>query len=381
MVNFDSIVVHYGEITLKRGKRVLYEKLLKDNLAKATGRKVRRLMGRLIVKLEDKDEVKNLIEKIGKVFGVVWYAPAIHLERNGLEKLRDQLINTLRRESINSFKLEVKRSDKTFPLTSIEIARRIGLEISRELGIKVDLENPEKTIYIEVTEDGYYIFFEKIRGPGGLPVGSTGRMISLFSGGIDSPVASWLMMKRGCKIDLLHIHSGLSSEEILGTKIGELAKVLASYGQGLKLYLAPFKPFILKSFEIPPKMILVTFRAYMLKLADKIAKENGYLGIVTGDSLGQVASQTLENLYVVSRFTETPIYRPLIGMDKQEIIDIAKKIGTYELSIKEYRDCCAIIAKHPETKAKLDQVEKIWRDVNLDETVEETLKEVTVHEF
>ncbi|MEM1676426.1 MAG: THUMP domain-containing protein [Nitrososphaerota archaeon] len=161
MVDFDSIVVHYGEITLKRGKRVLYEKLLRDNLAKATGRKVMRLMGRLIVKLEDKDEVKNLIEKIGKVFGVVWYAPAIHLERNGLEKLRDQLINTLRRESINSFKLEVKRSDKTFPLTSIEIARRIGLEISRELGIKVDLENPEKTIYIEVTEDGYYIFFEK----------------------------------------------------------------------------------------------------------------------------------------------------------------------------------------------------------------------------
>lgn len=374
MTEYNSIVIHYGEIALKRGKRPYYEKLLKANLEKKLGRKLRRLRGRLVLRLED-DDWKTLCEEIQKVFGVVWCAPAIHIKKD-TEELEQKIIEFLRQENIESFKISVKRSDKTFPLTSIELAENLGRKISSRLNLKVDLENPEKTVYIHITEDGFYLFFDKIAGLGGLPTGSSGKVLSLLSGGIDSPVAAWLMMKRGCNVDLLHIHSFLTHDEVLETKIGKIAKKLSEYSLGLTLYLASFKPFFLKSFDLPPRMILVSFRAYMLRLADRIARTKGYLGIVTGDSLGQVASQTLENLYAVNAFSQTPIYRPLIGMNKQEIIDLSKKIGTYQLSIEEYRDCCAIIARHPETRADPNQLKEIWEKHNLEEAVEETLTNI-----
>jgi thiamine biosynthesis protein ThiI len=379
MVEYNSIIIHYGEIALKLGRRPYYEKLLKKNLEKKLNRKLRRLRGRLVLKLEDSDW-RILSEKIGRVFGVVWYAPAIHVKKD-IEELEEKIIEALKQEDIRSFKIYVKRSDKTFPLKSIELAEKLGRNISNRLNLKVDLENPEKKVYIEVTEDGFYLFFDKIAGLGGLPTGSSSKVLSLLSGGIDSPVASWLMMKRGCYVDLLHIHSSLTHDEVLETKIGKIAKKLSDYSLGLTLYLASFKPFFLKSFELPPKMILVAFRAYMLRLADRIARSKGYLGIVTGDSLGQVASQTLENLYAVNMFSQTPTYRPLIGMDKQEIVDLAKKIGTYDLSIQEYRDCCAIIARHPETRVKPQELRELWEKHNLEETVEETLNNIAEYEF
>jgi thiamine biosynthesis protein ThiI len=379
MVEYNSIIIHYGEIALKLGRRPYYEKLLKKNLEKKLNRKLRRLRGRLVLKLEDSDW-RILSEKIGRAFGVVWYAPAIHVKKD-IEELEEKIIEALKQEDIRSFKIYVKRSDKTFPLKSIELAEKLGRNISNRLNLKVDLENPEKKVYIEVTEDGFYLFFDKIAGLGGLPTGSSSKVLSLLSGGIDSPVASWLMMKRGCYVDLLHIHSSLTHDEVLETKIGKIAKKLSDYSLGLTLYLASFKPFFLKSFELPPKMILVAFRAYMLRLADRIARSKGYLGIVTGDSLGQVASQTLENLYAVNMFSQTPTYRPLIGMDKQEIVDLAKKIGTYDLSIQEYRDCCAIIARHPETRVKPQELRELWEKHNLEETVEETLNNIAEYEF
>lgn len=374
MTEYNSIVIHYGEIALKRGRRPYYEKLLKANLEKKLGRKIGRLRGRLVLRLKD-DDWKTLCEEIQKVFGVAWCAPAIHVKKD-TEELEQRIIEFLRRENIKSFKISVKRSDKTFPLTSIELAEYLGRKISNRLNLKVDLENPEKTVHIHITEDGFYLFFDKIAGLGGLPTGSSGKILSLLSGGIDSPVAAWLMMKRGCNVDLLHIHSFLTHDEVLETKIGKIAKKLSEYSLGLTLYLASFKPFFLKSFDLPPRMILVSFRAYMLRLADRLARTRGYLGIVTGDSLGQVASQTLENLYAVNAFSQTPIYRPLIGMNKQEIIDLSKKIGTYQLSIEEYRDCCTIIARHPETRADPNQLKEIWEKHNLEEAVEETLTNI-----
>lgn len=379
MVEYNSIVIHYGEIALKRGRRPYYEKLLKKNLEEKLGRKLRRLRGRLILKLEG-DDWRILSEKIRKTFGVVWYAPAVYVKKD-VEELERKIIEALREDNVRSFKVSVKRSDKTFPLTSLELAEKLGRSISNNLNLRVDLENPEKIVWVEVTEEGFYFLFEKIEGLGGLPTGSSGRVLSLLSGGIDSPVASWLMMKRGCIVDLLHIHSSLTHDEVLESKIGKIARVLSEYGLGLTLHLASFRPFFLKSFELPPKMILVVFRAYMARLADRMAGKKGYLGIVTGDSLSQVASQTLENLYAVSMFSQTPIYRPLIGMDKQEIIDLAKKIGTYEYSIQEYRDCCAILARHPETRADPQELREIWEKNNLEEVVEETLKDVAEYNF
>lgn len=379
MPEYNSIIIHYGEIALKLGRRPYYEKLLKKNLEKKLDRKVRRLRGRLVLKLEDNDW-KILSEKIRKIFGVVWYAPAVHIKKD-VQELEGKIIEALKQENIRSFKLSVKRSDKTFPLKSIELAEKLGRNISNKLNLKVDLEKPEKTVYIEVTEDGFYLFFDKIAGLGGLPTGSSGKVLSLLSGGIDSPVASWLMMKRGCNVDLLHIHPSLTHDEVLETKIGKIAKTLSDYSLGLTLYLASFKPFFLKSFELPPKMILVAFRAYMLRLADRIARNKGHLGIVTGDSLSQVASQTLENLHAVNMFSQTPIYRPLIGMDKQEIINLAKKVGTYDLSIQEYRDCCAIIARHPETRTEPVELEKLWEKHNLEEAVEQALNDTAEYKF
>ncbi|MEN2973955.1 MAG: tRNA uracil 4-sulfurtransferase ThiI [Candidatus Caldarchaeales archaeon] len=379
MTAYNSIVVHYGELTLKRGRRPMYEKMLKRNLEKTLDMKLKRLRGRLIVRVKNGDS-RLLCDKIGRVFGVSWYAPAIRI-KGDIQEVIDNIIEVFKDENVKSFKIVVKRSDKTFPLTSIELAENIGREVSERLNIKVDLKNPEKKAYVEVTEDGFYVLFDKIKGLGGLPTGSSGRILSLLSGGIDSPVAAWMMMKRGCDVDLLHIHPFLRNEEVLETKIEKIARSLSSYSLGLTLYLSSFKPFFIKSFEIPPKMILVTFRAYILRVADRLAKNRGYLGIATGDSLGQAASQTLENLYAVNTFSQTPVYSPLIGMDKQEIVDLAKKIGTYNYSIEKYRDCCSIIARHPETRATLEDLRKIWDEHNLEEAVDQTFSDLAEYRF
>ena len=372
-MEYNSIVIHYGEVTLKRGRRSFFEKILARNLKEATGMRVRRIQGRIVM-----DYSEDALGRIGKVFGVVWYAPAIHL-KNGYEELENTVVKLLGELSPSSFKIDTRRSDKRFPMTSIEISSRIGAKVRDKYGFKVDLKNPEKNVIVEVTEEGFYISYERFEGPGGLPVGSSGRVLSLLSGGIDSPVAAWMMMKRGCKIGLLHLHALRSGQEVLQSKMRSLVNILAEYGLGLSLYLAPFHSFYERSLSMPPRMELVMFRAWMLKLAERVAEKEGYLGIITGDSLGQAASQTLENLHAVSSIIHMPVYRPLIGLDKQEITDIAKRIGTYRFSIQEYKDCCSIVARHPETRATSSQIMELWERYGLDESVEETLEELEIY--
>ena len=369
-MDYNSIVIHYGEVTLKRGRRSLFERILARNLEEATGVRVRRIQGRMVMPYRE-----NALDKLGKVFGVVWYAPAIHVE-GGYEELEDTVIKILGRLSPKSFKIDTRRSDKRFPMTSIEVSSRIGARVRDTYGFRVDLKNPERTVVIEITEEGFYVSYERFQGPGGLPVGSSGRVLALLSGGIDSPVAAWMMMKRGCRVDALHFHALRSSEEVLQSKMLTLAKILAEYGLRLRLYLAPFHSFYEKSLGMPPRMELVMFRVWMLKLAERLAERENYLGIVTGDSLGQVASQTLENLHAASSMLRIPVYRPLIGLDKQEIIGLAERIGTYQVSIQEYKDCCSIVARHPETRATPERVRELWERFNLSESVEEALEEV-----
>lgn len=378
-MRYDVIVAHYGEVTLKRGRRVAFERLLARNLAHVTGKRVERIQGRLIVLIDDYRELDGLLEKVGKVFGVVWYAPAIHVDGDYGE-LENRVVEALREIMPSSFKVEARRSDKSFPITSIELSRKLGAKIVSELGLRVDLKNPERVVFVEVTEKGFYVSFEKLRGLGGLPVGASGKVLALLSGGIDSPVAAWLMMKRGCLVDLLHFYA-LPISDVKASKITEIAQLLSEYGIKVKLHLAPFESFRLKGIEIPLRMRLVMFRAYMLKVAEHLAEKENYLGIVTGDSLGQVASQTLENLRAVSTLVKLPVYRPLLGFDKQEITDLAKNIGTYELSVKEYIDCCAIVARHPETRAKPETVEELWSKFGMDEAVRETLDKIETLEF
>ncbi|RLG01600.1 MAG: tRNA 4-thiouridine(8) synthase ThiI [Thaumarchaeota archaeon] len=377
---YDAVVIHYGEVTLKRGKRGYFERTLLRNLKRMTGADVKRLQGRFVIKLKEDTDLNQLLKRIGKVFGVVWYAPAI--KAKDLNEFEEKIVNMLELVNPKSFKLDTRRSDKSFPMTSMEFSKMFGEKISSRLGLKVDLKNPEKTIIVEITENGIYASHEKISGPGGLPIGVSGKVLALISGGIDSPVAAWFMMRRGCIVDSLHIYNLPSIDEVMNSKIPKIIKKLVEYCFRMKLYLLPFKIFWEKCQEIPEKFRLIAYRAYMFKLADIIAERYRYLGIVSGDNLGQVASQTLQNMFAISAFAKSPIYRPLIGFDKQETTELAKKIGTYDLSVIDYPEPCMILGKyHPKTDVKVEEVQRIWMDYDLEGVVKETLKELEIYEF
>ena len=377
---YDAVVIHYGEVTLKRGRRGYFERLLLRNLRRMTGVDVKRLQGRFVIDLKEGADLDRLLDDVGRVFGVVWYAPAV--KAGSLDELEEKLAKILEALNPKSFKLDTRRSDKSFPMTSMEFSKILGERISSRLGLKVDLKNPEKTIIVEITEDGIYASHEKIQGPGGLPIGVSGRVLALISGGIDSPVAAWFMMRRGCIVDSLHIYNLPSIGEVMNSKIPKIVEKLVQYCFRMKLYLLPFRIFWERCEEIPEKFRLIAYRAYMFKLADIISGKYHYLGIVSGDNLGQVASQTLQNMFAVSTFTRRPIYRPLIGFDKQETTELAKRIGTYDISVIDYPEPCEILGKyHPKTDVKVEEVQRIWMDYGLDDVVEETLKELEVYEF
>jgi len=377
---YDAVVIHYGEVTLKRGRRGYFERLLLKNLKRMTGVNVKRLQGRFVIELRKDINLDQLLEKIGRVFGVVWYAPAI--KAKVLDEFEEKLVKILEIMSPKSFKLDTRRSDKSFPMTSMEFSKILGERISSRLGLKVDLKNPEKTIIVEITEDGIYASHEKISGPGGLPIGVSGKVLALISGGIDSPVAAWFMMRRGCIVDSLHIYNLPSIDDVMSSKIPKIIEKLVEYCFKMKLYLLPFRIFWERCQEIPEKFRLIAYRAYMFKLADIISEKYHYLGIVSGDNLGQVASQTLQNMFAVASFAKNPIYRPLIGFDKQETTELAKKIGTYDLSIIDYPEPCMILGKyHPKTDVKVEDVRRIWIEYDLEDVVDETLKELEVYEF
>jgi thiamine biosynthesis protein ThiI len=243
---YNCVVIHYGEITLKRSRRGKFERILRENLEEHVGVDVRRLQGRLVIDLEPGMDVAGLLERIGKVFGVVWYAPAVKV--SSLEEARDILLRILSRTGARSMKIMVKRSDKRFPKTSIEVARELGREVSEKLGLRVDLKNPEQTIIIEITEDGIYVSLIKLRGPGGLPLNASGRVLGLYSGGAGSALACWFMMKRGCRVDLLHVHDEESGEKLLRSEIMYNVEKLLEYALRMRIYMIPLKP-ILGMFE------------------------------------------------------------------------------------------------------------------------------------
>ncbi|MBU0586675.1 tRNA 4-thiouridine(8) synthase ThiI, partial [Candidatus Micrarchaeota archaeon] len=281
-----------------------------------------------------------------------------------------------------TMKVETKRGDKKLPFTSMELSRDVGEALINAYGCTVDLHHPSIIINIDILQKGKaYIFFEKSRGAGGLPSGCSGKCVSLLSGGIDSPVASWMLMKRGTKLTFLHVHA-LPIEEIKESKIIKIAEELAQWQNGAKLYLADYSEFYKKTLSMPNKYELVLFKLFINFLAQKVAEKEGALGIVNGDSLGQVASQTLENINAASIGIKLPFFRPLIGMDKREIIAIAEKIGTYPLSIEKYKDCCSLVSvQSPETKADSDFVQRLAEKIGLNEIVEKTLEKAEILEI
>jgi len=342
-------------------------KILKDEIEN-----IRREYGRIILEEREGVDYKKIKEKLEKMPGIENFSFTIPLPLD-LEEIKSKALEIAEKKQFSSFKVYAKRSNKRFPFSSIEINEIIGKEIKEKLSKKVDLRNPELTIFIEIGNKNAYIYTEKYKGIGGLPAGSQGKVIALISGGIDSPVASWLMMKRGCKVIFLHFYN----ENLVAypRKVEEIVKKLAEYQGETKIYMVPFgegQSEIIKS--IPSRYRMILYRRFMIKVANEISRKEKAKAIVTGDSMGQVASQTLENLQCIYDASAFPIFSPLIGMDKREIIEIAKKLGTYDISIKPMEDCCSfMIAKHPVTKAKLDRVKEMEKNIR-DQLIDKLIK-------
>lgn len=379
---FDCVLVHYGEIALKGRNRPLFEKRLVDNIRKALRGQsypgVERVHGRLIVGLEEASDLTAIKDALHRVFGIAWFGFA-HRAENDLELIKQLVLD---RVSVlgdrRTMKVVTKRSYKAFPLTSMEVNREIGSALVKSFGMRASMKAPQLEVFIEITSEGAFVFLSKERGLGGLPVGISGRVLCLLSGGIDSPVAAWLMMKRGCAVDFVHFHAFATGEEARQSKMPELLGHLSRYSFGSRLYLAPFLPFHLATLETSSKHELLLFRRFMLRVAERIAGRERLRGLVTGDSLGQVASQTLENMAVVEDAVSVPVFRPLLAYDKEEIVGLARQIGTYGHSIRPYKDCCSILARHPETKARLRFVREAERRLDMEAILRDTLDGVEV---
>jgi len=381
----DIYVVHYGEIGLKGKNRELFERALVRNIERAlvgaSGEgeaKVRRRYSRIVVT----DGSPEIAEVLRFIPGIRYFAQAKRtpLELEAIKAAALELAEVAGREAL-SFKVAARRTSKEFPLDSIELNRVVGAHIRRATGKEVSLEEPELVIYIEIHEDEAYLYPEKVQGIGGLPVGTAGRVVSLISGGIDSPVATFMMMKRGCEVPLAHFFNETLHSPQVRRKLERLAQVLTKVQPEIKLYMVPFGELqrgIIRS--IPSRYRMLVYRRVMTRLADKIAEVEGAKALVTGDSLAQVASQTLDNLRVIYAAAGRPVLAPLIGFDKEETIKLAKEIGTYEISILPYKDCCSfMIAPHPETHGRLEVIEELERGMHLD--LERALAEAEVKRF
>jgi thiamine biosynthesis protein ThiI len=378
------ILVRYEEIFLKGLNKPSFEaKLVKNmkHVLKGLGPvSVTRSQSRIYVEPETDDyHVDEAIKRLTKVFGIASVSPVYKIESdiNAIYDKAVELSRKIRSESgYKTFKVETKRADKKFPLSSMEVSREAGAAILRNVrGLKVDVNNPDFVVHIEI-RDNTYIYSEIIPGVKGLPVGSSGKATLLISGGIDSPVAGWMMAKRGVKIEGVHFFSYPYTSEKSKEKVIRLCKILSEYNLGMRLYIVPFTDIQLAiNQNCPHEYLTIIMRRFMMRIAEKIAVKNGSLALVTGEAVGQVASQTPESILVTNSAVTLPVYRPCIGMDKSEVVDIARKIGTFETSILPYEDCCTVfVARHPVTKPKLEKTIEYESVLNADELIQKALE-------
>lgn len=377
MIDSKYTLIHYGELSLKGKNRAEFELKLKDNIERTACGAVSRFRGYLVMRGGD----PVLLEKVP---GISWYAEALVAD-NDLGSIIDTVIGALQtrlQDSSGSFGVFAKRPNKKFPRNSMEIASIVGDRITEKFGLKANLGNPDLRVFIEVA-DRAYIFFDKKEGMRGFPTDVSGRVLSLISGGIDSPVSTYLMMKRGCRVDLLHFHVYPDNGFVKDTKMTGIFSRLNEFQLGTRIFLVPYYSFESAVLGLTDIMgyELVLFRRFMVRVAENIANRYGSMALVTGDSLGQVASQTIENMALVKEAVSLPIFQPLIAYDKQEIIDLARKIGTYEISIEGYKDCCSIVSANPKTRARRGRVLELERKMNIGEVIEETLSLVTLYEI
>ncbi len=381
-----SVIVHYQEIALKGRNRPWFIERLAQNLRAATAdlgvHDVRTLMGRIELVFGPEADWNAVKARLSTVFGVANFSNAGHTSSN-LETLGDRILADLGDRSPQSFAIAARRSDKRYPLSSPEIEQRLGARVQAARGWRVDLGQPELTIHVEVLRDHGFYFFGKERGAGGLPTGVSGRVACLMSGGIDSPVAAWRMMRRGCRAQLIHFHGYPFVSPVSQEKARELAAVLTRYQQRTRLYLVAFGEVQRRVVvSVPDPLRIVMYRRLMLRIAQRLAQWEGSHVLVTGESVGQVASQTLENITVIGSAVSMPVLRPLIAMDKEEVIAEAQRIGTYEISIVPDDDCCQLFApRAPVTRATAAAVASAEASLPVAELIELAVAGATVEDF
>jgi thiamine biosynthesis protein ThiI len=390
-----SIVVHYQELALKGKNRPWFLGRLVRNLRRALSdldvRTVRALMGRVEVVLGPTAVPAEVTDRISRVFGIAnfSYAGRTPLEygrsevTTDLDAIAKAILADLGDRTCSSFRVSARRADKRFPMTSPQIEREVGGRIKEARGWSVNLDEPELVIHVELLTDQAFYFFGKERGAGGLPTGTAGRVVCLLSGGIDSPVAAHRMMKRGCTVTFVHFHSYPILSRASQEKARELATLLTRWQQRSRLYLVAFGEIQQQVvLAIPGPMRVVVYRRLMMRIAEAIARARGAQALVTGEVVGQVASQTLENLAVIGSVATMPIFRPLIGMDKDEITAEAIRLGTYPISIVPDQDCCTLFTpRNPLTRARLDEIEAAEQALPIDELVARAVRDAVIEHF
>lgn len=379
----DVVIVKYGEIVMRgKNRNIFVSKLISaihKNIDALGNFYINREQARLIIEIkESAAEASEVIKRASKVFGVIGVCPGIRIKDYTLDDIKEISLSYMKDlGGVSSFKVKTKRSDKRFPMTSNEISADVGGYILENMPeLKAEMKNPEVTLNVEIRNHAY-VYTESVKGYGGLPYGSSGKAVSLLSGGIDSPVAAWMMAKRGLEVSCIYFHSPPYTSERAKQKVIDLAKVISEYTGGIKLYIVPFtEPQLYLLENVPEDKLTIFLKRAMLKTAQAIAEEEGAMAIITGDSVGQVASQTMQGIHAIDSAAGIPVLRPLAGMDKQEIVDIARKIGTFDISARPFEDCCTIfVAKHPETRPKREVIEKIESNLEkLPDLLSETIR-------
>lgn len=372
------IVVHYGELGLKKGNRDYFERQLCRNIDRALKgcgvSRARRISGRVLVDLNGASEQTEICRRLQKVFGIAYFGEGQIVDQT-IDSLKKAVSAAAAASSFASFRIDTRRPDKRFPLNSVEVNQILGAHVQQLTGARVDLDHSDWVCRVELVDGIAIVWTTRFEGEGGLPTGTAGKTVVLLSGGIDSPVAAWRIMRRGCRAVFVHFHSAPHTNRESQDKAVEIVRLLSGFQLRSRLHMVPFLEIQKRIMvETPIETRVILYRRFMMRLAERIAHRERARALVTGDSLGQVASQTLENIDVISRSVRIPILRPLIGSDKQEIVKLAKDIGTYEISIRPDQDCCSLfVPKHPETRAQLERIERIEASLDIADEMEASL--------
>lgn len=381
-MTYKMFLIKYAEIALKGKNRHLFEDALVKQIKIALKRvegdfTVTKSQGRIYVECNSEYDYDEVIDSLTCVFGITAICPVVCLEDEGFEQLSKDVVRFIEQEypdKNKTFKIHARRARKNYPMESMEINSELGGVILDEFPeMKVDVHNPEILLCVEIREQ-IYVYSRSVPGPGGMPVGTNGKAMLLLSGGIDSPVAGYMVAKRGVKIDAVYFHAPPYTSERAKQKVVDLARIVSKYTGPIYLHVINFTDIQLAIYEkCPHDELTIIMRRYMMRIAEHIAKETECLGLVTGESIGQVASQTMQSLAATNEVCTMPVFRPVIGFDKQEIITISEKIGTFETSILPFEDCCTIfVAKHPVTKPNINIIKR--SETKLEDVIDDLVK-------